>query len=47
MPSEGSNYIHNKDTLFKVSPFVGILGIIFLFVGFYTIVSSCFRLRNR
>ena len=26
---------------------MGILGLVFLFAGFYTIISSCFRLRTR
>lgn len=34
-------------TNFRVSGFVGILGLVFLFCGFYTIISACFRLRTR
>lgn len=30
-----------------MSAFVGILGLVFLFAGFYTIISACFRLRTR
>ncbi len=45
--NETSGYYNSTMTNFRVSGFVGILGLVFLFAGFYTIISSCFRLRSR